>query len=183
MDRELRQRLEAFLRPLYMDVDGASRFSEVERVAAIARKLHTPASEADARAFELLLLFHRLGKWLDKVGNLSRTKLVIGSVSEAELHQVAASIRRLDEPVSDAEKAVAAAMLIDDAGVRGLTERFQRARREGSSLMDVVRNAVADVSVPEWMPERGEVWLHARRESRREFCKRLLEEIELDDLA
>lgn len=183
MDRELRQRLEAFLRPLYQDVDGASsRFAEVERVATIARKLYTPASESDARAFELLLLFHRLGKWLEKVGNLSRTKLVVGSVTEAELHQVAASIRRLDDPQSDAEKAVAAAMLIDEAGVRGLTEHFTRARREGSTLMDIIRNAVADVSVPDWMPPQGESWLHERREARRAICKRLLEELALDDL-
>ncbi|HEX6160795.1 MAG TPA: hypothetical protein VF111_11555 [Thermoanaerobaculia bacterium] len=183
LERELHQRLEAFLRPLYQDVVGASRFGEVERVATIARRLYTPATDAEGRAFELLLLFHRLGKWLDKVGNLTRTKLAVGSLSEAELHQVAASIRRLDEPVSAAERAVAAAMLIDDSGVRGLTDRFTRARREGSSLMDVVRNAVADVSVPEWMPEQGERWLHARREARREVCKRLLEELALDDLS
>jgi hypothetical protein len=183
IDRDLRQRLEAFLRPLYQDVDGGSRFAEVERVATIARRLYLPQTEAEGRAFELLLLFHRLGKWLDKVGNLSRTKLVVGSVTEGELHQVAASIRRLDEPQSEAERAVAAAILIDEAGVRGLTEHFQRARREGSSLMDIIRNAVADVSVPAWMPEQAERWLHTRREARREVCKRLLEELSLEDLS
>lgn len=182
MDRALRQRLEAFLRPLYQDVDGASRFDEVERIAAIAHKLYTPADPAQVRAFELLLLFHRLGRWLEKVGNLSRTVLAVGGLEEAELHRTAAAIRRLAEPVSEAERAVAAAMLIDEAGVRGLTERFTRARREGSSAMDVVRNAVSDVSVPEWISPQAETWLHARREARREVCKRLLEELSLDDL-
>jgi hypothetical protein len=183
MDRALRQKLELFLRPFYQDVDGASRFDEVERLAAIAHKLYTPATDADARAFELLLLFHRLGRWLEKVGNLSRTVLTVEGLTEAELHRTAAAIRRLDEPTTDAERAVAAAMLIDDAGVRGLTDRFTRARREGSSAMDVVRNAVADVFVPEWMPPRGEAWLHTRREARREVCRRLLEELSLDDLS
>ena len=182
MNRDLRQRLDTFLRPLYQDLDGASRLGEVERIAAIARRLYVPASPAEEQAFELLLLFHRLGRWLEKVGNLSRVLLTIPSLTEADLHQTAASIRRLDEPVSAGECAVAAAILIDEAGVRGLTERFSRARREGSSTMDVVRAAVADVFLPDWLPEKAEGWLHARREARREVCRRLLEELALDDL-
>ncbi|MGZ5440992.1 MAG: hypothetical protein ACXW31_14790 [Thermoanaerobaculia bacterium] len=178
LDRELRQRLESFLRPLYQDVDGVSRFEEVERIAAIARRLYSE----DDRSFELLLLFHRLGRWLEKVGNLSRTVLAVGGLTEGELRRTAASIGRLQEPASDAERAVAAAVLIDSAGVRGLTDLFTRARREGSSLMDVLRAALADVAVPDWLPPRAEEWLHTRREARREVCKRLLEELELADL-
>ena len=178
LDGELRQRLESFLRPFYQDLDGVSRFEEVERIAAIARRLYP----ADDRAFELLLLFHRLGRWLEKVGNLSRTVLAVGGLSETELRRTAASIARLGEPVTEAERAVAAAILIDSAGVRGLTELFTRARREGSSLMDVLRAALSDVATPDWLPPQAEEWLHARREARREVCKRLLEELELADL-
>jgi len=172
--------LEEFLRPFYQDLDGASRFDEVERIAKIARRLYKPASTGDARAFDLLLLFHRLGPWLEKVGNLSRTLLTVKGTSESELRRTAASTRRLDEPVTDAERAVAAAILIDGAGVRGLTEQFARAKREGSSLMDVLRAALSDLSVPEWLPEGAEEWLHARREARRETCRRVLEELSLD---
>ena len=173
--------LETFLRPLYQDLDGVSRVEEVERIAKIARRLHTPLPE-NARAFELLLRFHRLGKWLEKVGHISRTALAVDGVTEGELRRTAASIARLDAPVSEAERAVAAAVLIDNAGVRGLTELFTRARREGSSLMDVLRAALSDVSLPEWLPARAEEWLHARREARRVVCRRLLEELSLDDL-
>lgn len=181
MDRDLRRRLEVFLRPLYQDLDGVSRLDEVERIAGIAHRLHTP-SPADARAFELLLLFHRLGKWLDKVGNTSRTVLGVAGLGEAELRRTAASIARLSAPVTDAERAVAAAVLIDEAGVRGLTEHFTRARREGNSLMDVLRGALSDVAVPEWLPPRAGQWLQERREARRGVCRRLLEELQLEDL-
>lgn len=173
--------LDSFLRPLYQDVDGASHAEEIERIATIARRLHQPASADEARAFDLLLRFHRLGNWLEKVGNVSRTVLAVEGVSEAELRRTAASIRRLEEPVTEAERAVAAAILIDGAGVRGLAEHFTRARREGSSQMDVLRNVLSDVFVPEWLPPRAEEWLHARRETRREVCRRLLEELSLDD--
>ena len=69
--------LDAFLRPLYQDIDGYSRADDIERIAKIARRLHQPDSPADQRAFELLLRFHRLGNWLDKVGNLTRTALAV----------------------------------------------------------------------------------------------------------
>ncbi|MEA2464992.1 MAG: hypothetical protein QOJ98_2739 [Acidobacteriota bacterium] len=180
MNRDLKQRLETFLRPYYQDLDGASRFDDVERIAKIAQRLYSPAAD-DERAFELLLLFHRLGPWLEKVGHLSRTLLGVSGLTDTELRQTAASIRRLDAPVTDAERAVAGAVLIDSAGVRGLTELFGRARREGNSLMDVLRASLSDVDVPEWLPDGAEEWLHARRETRREVCRKLLEELALED--
>src|SRR3954452_23666450 len=169
--------LQSFLRPLYQDLDGVSRFDDVERVAAIARRLYTPV---DDRSFELLLLFHGLGRWLEKVGNLSRAVLTTG-VSESELRATAASIRRLDDPSTDAERAVAAALLIDSAGVRGFAERLSRARREGSSVQDVVRNASAEAVVPDWVPSNAREWLARRYDARREVCRRILDEFALDD--
>lgn len=181
LDRDLSRRLASYLLPFYQDLDGASRWEEVERIGAIARRLYSPAPEA-GRAFELLLLFHRLGRWLEKVGHLSRTVLSVEGLSEQELRATAASIARLETPQTEAEKAVAAAILIDEAGVRGLTELFTRSRREGSSRMDVLRAALADASVPGWISPRAAHWLHLRRESRREVCRLLLEELQGDDL-
>lgn len=181
MTDDLRRRVESFLRPLHQDLDGASTMGEVERISAIARRLHTPPTE-EARPFELLLLFHRLGRWLDRVGNISRTTLAVEGLTELELRRTAASIRRLGAPESAAERAVAAALLIDGAGVRGLTEHVASARREGNSLMDVIRTAVSDVAVPDWLPAGAEAWLRRRREARREVCRMLLEELAVEDL-
>ncbi|HKO56043.1 MAG TPA: hypothetical protein VJ276_09200 [Thermoanaerobaculia bacterium] len=164
------ERLDAFLLPLYQDLDGVSRLDEAERVARIARRLAPPLRE-----LELLLRFHVLGSWLEKVGNLSRVVLAVPDVNEADLRRVAASIRRLDAPVTEAERAVAAAVLIDGAGVRGLAERFGRARREGSSLLDVAREEVAPA--PEWMSEEARAMLEERRRRRAAFCEALLEEM------
>lgn len=177
MNDELRQQLESFLRPLYQDLDGASRFDEIERVALIARRLYV----SNDQSFELLLYFHGLGRWLEKVGNLSRAVLTIG-LSEGDLRATAASIRRLEDPSNDAERAVAAALLIDAAGVRGLAERLSRSRREGSSVLDVVRNALADVVEPSWLPGNARALLAGRREARREFCRRILSELAFEDL-
>lgn len=164
------ERLDAFLRPLYQDLDGVSRLEEAERVARIARRLAPPSRE-----LELLLRFQVLGSWLEKVGHLSRVVLTVPEVSESELRRTAASIRRLDAPTTEAERAVAAAVLIDGAGVRGLAERFGRARREGSSLLDVAREE--EPPIPEWLSEQARALLLERRARRAAFCRAVLEEM------
>jgi hypothetical protein len=174
VDSDLRQRLETFVRPLYQELDGVSRFEEVERIAGVARSLHRPP---DPRAFELLLLFQGLGKWLPRVGNISRVVLAIPSIREAELQQTAASLRRLESPESDDERALAAAMLIDRAGVHGLAQRFAHARREGHSVIDVVREALAGAWIPDWVPASARPLLEDRFEARRRVCGEILDEL------
>lgn len=175
MDDDLRGRLESFLRPLYQDLDGVSRFEDIERIAAIARQIH-PQGDRD---FDLLLLFHGLGKWLDKVGNLSRTVLVVGGLDESELRRTAASVRRLDAPASEAERALAAAILIDSSGVRGLAQRFASARREGHSVLDVVREALAGSWTPDWVPAAARPMLEARLDARVAMCRAILDEVKI----
>ena len=172
-----RPRLESFLRPLYLDLDGVSRFEDVLRVERLARRIHRPDTPAEERAMTLLILFQGLGKWLEKVGNLSRTSLALPDLGEAELRRTAAAIARLDAPETPVERSVAAALLIDRAGVRGLALRFAAARREGHSVSDVVREALAESWVPEWVPAEARPLLERRLETRRRFCQAILEEL------
>ena len=157
------------MRPLLQDLDGVSHVDEVERVGAIARSLFN----SNDPTFERLIFFHKLGRWLEKVGNLSRASLATG-ISEAELRRTAASIARLDDPQSEAERAIAAAILIDAAGPRGLAERFARARREGKSVVEVAQLAMTENDVPEWMSEQALRMLEERRRKRDEFCAAIL---------
>jgi hypothetical protein len=163
--------LQRFLRPLFQDLDGVSRLDDAERIARIAYQLHPERT----RSLELLLAFHLLGGWLDKVGNASRTALNTG-ISDAELRKTAASIRRLDAPLTGEERAVASAILIDAAGPRGLAEKFARARREGHTVADAAREALADTHVPEWMSAEAQELLLERRAARDAVARAILEE-------
>jgi hypothetical protein len=173
----LRERLITFLKPFYQDLDGTSHLDEVERIGTIARQVHG----GDDRDLELMVLFHILGSWLEKVGNISRTTLAVGDVTEADLRRTAAAIRRLDAPITDVEKSLAAAILIDRSGVRGLAQRIAAGRREGHSLLDVVREALADSRMPEWVPAPARPWLESRLEARRTVCREILDELALAD--
>ena len=157
-----------FVRPLYQDLDGVNRFDAIERIGRIARTLHPPTRE-----LELLILFSGLVKWLDKPRNLSRT-LLTRHVAEGELRNTIAALHRLDAPETGAECAVAAAMLIDSAGVRGLAERFAHARREGLSIEDVAREEPPQV--PQWMDARARTLMIERIAEREKFARALLDE-------
>lgn len=182
MDPSVRARAEGFIRPLYQDLDGVSRYQDVERIEKIARILFRAGSSDEEQDFTLLLLFHGLERWLKKVGSISRASLVIGEgVSEGDLRRVSDSLSRLDAPVTPAEKALAAAILIDASGARGLAVRFAHARREGSSADEIAREEMSPSKRPSWLDSRASQWLDRRDATRREVCARVLGELGLED--
>ncbi len=129
-----------------------------------------------------MILFHGLDRWLTKVGSISRASLIIGEgVGEGDLRQVSESLRRLDAPVTGAERALAAAILIDEAGVRGLAVRFSHARREGASLDEIAREEMDGPSRPLWLDARSLRWLGHRDAARKQVCAMVLAEVELED--
>jgi len=184
MDQSLRDRVEAFVQPLYQDLDGVSRVSDIARLEKIARALFQPESDQDEHHFALLLLFSGLGRWLNRMGNVSRAALIIGKgVSESDLRRVGEAIRRLDDPQSAAERAVATAGLIDAAGARGLALRFSTARREGTSPDEIVKEELQGAEpLPDWLDERSRRWLGLRADRRKAMCQMIVDEIELQDL-
>ena len=165
------EQLLTVLRPIYQDLDGITHEAEIDRVSQIARMLVESTRELD-----LLLLLYPAVKWLEKPRNFSRVALT-GGVPEDELRATLASIRRFPHPQSREERAVASAILIDRSGLRGLAESFAFARREGRSVADVAREAIADNTIPEWMDDRAAVMLEERLQQRRAFCQALLAEV------
>ena len=130
--------------------------------------LHPPTRE-----LELLIVFSGLVKWLEKPRNVSRI-LLTRHVAEGELREAIESLHRLDQPETGAECAVAAAMLIDSAGVRGLAERFAHARREGLAIEEVAREEPPEI--PPWMDTLARTMMLERMERRKAFCRAMIEE-------
>lgn len=176
--KHLAPSLISFVRPLYQDLDGRSRFEDTERVASIARLLHTPSSESERREMELLLVFEGLGDWLKKLGNVSRTLLALGDVLHpGELRKVTESLARLELPQSSSEIALAAARIIDGSGVRALVQRTSVARREGSTPDSVVMEVAEEAMVvPDWMPAKAKAMVSERFAKRLDVCRAILAE-------
>lgn len=175
----VRDRLVALIRPQHQDLDGLSHFEEVERTARLARQLYRKSGPAADRHFELMLLFQRLGPWLRKVGNLSRTLLVSRpEVEELDLRRVAQSLGRLETPESESEIALAAAQLIESCGLRALVERFNRARREGLTVR-LVADEVIGAAIPDrpWLTDEARALVRQRFAKQQAVCRDLIEEM------
>ena len=183
MDEKTIEKVTAFVRPLYQDLDGASRLDQIDRIAAIARLFHRPETEDGETHFELLLRFQGLQKWLEKIGNFSRTTLALrGVVKEEAIGEVLRSLRRAETPESPAERALAAARLIEESGAHGLALRLSSARREGSSIAELARDVLAnETTPPEWMSHEARSLLATRRARAKQFCEEVLSELDNED--
>lgn len=181
MDPALRGRLEALVRPLYQDLDGISRFDDVARLETLARALHEGSAGVE---LELLALFHRLGGWLARPGNVANVAQATGGLlPQSTLEATASSLQRLRDPETEDERAIASAIEIEEAGIRGTLRKLLQARREGRSHFDTAREiAVADEKVPSWMSAQAGAMLRQRTEKGKKLCRDLLEEAELRDL-
>jgi len=164
---------------LHEDLDGLSHFEEIERTSSLARRLLRRTTPAGDRHFELILLFQRLGPWLRKVGNLSRTLLVSRpEVQEMDLRRVAQALARLEAPESEAEIALASALLIESCGLRALVERFSRARREGLTVRGVAEEILgAAPPARPWLTEAARTLIRQRFEKQQAFCREMIEEL------
>lgn len=176
---EVRERLVLLIQPLHQDLDGLSHYEEIGRTSALARRFYRSTTPEEDRHFELILLFQRLGPWLLKVGNLSRTLLVSRpDVNEMDLRRVSQSLARLDGPKSEAERALSTAMLIESCGARALVERFTRARREGLTARGVAEE-ILSASAPDrpWLVEEARTLIRRRFEKQQDFCRELIAEV------
>lgn len=177
-DRQRRERVVAFVRPLLQDLDGHSRLPDVERVRTIALLL-LPENDPDR---DLLLYLHLLGGWLKKPGNRSRAALALtGIASESDLLRIESSIRRLESPVTPLERAVAAAILIDRAGIRGLVQQIAYSRREGLTIDEAIASSSELDAPPEWMPAAALEWFMRRLMARKQLVESFRIESELRD--
>ena len=158
----------------------ASRASKMSRACRCDRAAVVHA--IDRCRFTRLRVAARLprpGRWLEKVGNLSRAVLTTG-LSESSCVRRRPRSAGSRDPSTNAERAVAAALLIDRAGVRGFAERLSRSRREG--------NSVQEWSATRWRrrscrigcrPPRGSGW-RSDMKARREVCRGILAELALE---
>ena len=175
-----REAIVRFVRPLLQDLDGQSRLPEVERVARIASRLHDDPDEMKYR--DLLFYLHPLGSWLRKTGNRSRALLALkGIATDQELFRVENSISRLEVPQTALEIALASALLIDRAGVRGAVQQLASARREGLTIDEAVQKLAEDEPSPTWMSPKALEWLNGRKKSRIDFIRSFQTETELLD--
>lgn len=183
MNPALKEHLVSLVGPLYDNPEAGTAFDEVERIEILARRLREPTPE-ESQLFELMVLFHRLGRWIAHSGN---SEMIVrasgGLLTAAMIHQLTGSLRRLDAPETDLEKLVASAVAIEAAGVRGFLNRAANAYRSGRTVEEVAIEEIENLGeTPGWMSQDAATMLSARRARARAAARALLEELQLSDV-
>ena len=182
MERDARAIILQFVRPLLQELDGHSRLPELERVRTIAERLLTEERGDDRLDRELFFHLYPLRAWLRKSGNRSRMTLALREVAtEQQLIDVERSIGRIEDPQTPLEIALASALRIDEAGLRGSAQQISFSRREGLSLDEAITRLSESEETPAWMTARARDWLNVRKHSRALFVSQVRAELDLDD--
>lgn len=182
MNPVLKEHLVSLIGPLYDNPEAGTAFDEVERIEILARRLREPAPE-ESQLFELMVLFHRLGRWIAHPGNSEMIGRASGGLLTASMiDQLTESVRRLEAPETDLEKLVASAIAIEAAGIRGFLNRAANAYRNDRTVEEVaIEEIESPGAIPGWMSPDAATMLSARRARARAAARALLEELQLSD--
>lgn len=132
LDGSRRERIETYVRPLYVELDGLDTFSSVDRRRQLSRRLLGEAA-IDEEYLELLLLFHGTAKSLGSTGPGGRWWLYLRSlgVADAMLQRVSHGLGRWREsPRGLEEEALHDAELLESVGVVASARRLWWAGRK-----------------------------------------------------
>lgn len=131
-----RRRIEEFVRPLYVELDGVQTFDRVARLADTAHRI-AGSESYDDELLELLTLFHGVVPRLGSLGPTGRFDLFLRGLElpqERRTRLRRALGRFAEEPEGVEESLVHDALLLDETGVRALLGRMLRAGRRRQPL-------------------------------------------------
>jgi len=146
MDPSRRRRIEEYVRPIAVGLDGVTYFGDAERVVRAAERIAGEDASVDRDVVYLLAMFSGQEKWVLRMGQRSRTEIFLTSIGVAEpamralfrgLPRLSAAPRTPEEAVvHDALKleslgatGIARLLLEDIAGVRTSGRWRMRSRR------------------------------------------------------
>lgn len=178
MDAQTRKRIEEYVRPLAVGLDGVTNYGDVERMVSAAEAIAAGRSDLDADLLFLLAVFSGQEKWVSRMGHKSRTEIFLGSlgVPERTVRRLFRSLGRFEaEPATPEEEVVHDAVRLEAMGAygiaRGLADAY-RERLEIPEMADAI-DAAADATL---RTDRGREIAEPRRALMRDFARRLREE-------
>jgi hypothetical protein len=79
MESEARRKVEEYVRPLAVGLDGVTNYGDVERMVSAAEAIAEGEAGLDADLLFLLAAFSGPEKWVSRMGRRSRTEIFLSS--------------------------------------------------------------------------------------------------------
>jgi hypothetical protein len=175
MEREARRKIEEYVRPLAVGLDGVTNYGDVERMVSAAEAIAQGESGLDRDLLFLLAAFSGQEKWVSRMGHRSRTEIFLASLGIAPrtVQRLFRGLARFaTDPAAREEKIVHDAVRLDAMGAYGIAQSLADAYRERLSILEMAEEieAAAGVSL---RTEAGRRLAGARREVMVAFARQL----------
>ncbi len=175
MKSEARRKVEEYVRPLAVGLDGVTNYGDVERMVSAAESIAEGETGLDPDLLFLLAAFSGQEKWVSRMGHRSRTEIFLSSlgVPARTVQRLFRGLARFDtEPGSREEEIVHDAVLLDAMGAYGIAHGMADAYRERLTILEMAEaiEAAAEASL---RTEAGGRLAGPRREVMRAFAARL----------
>ena len=178
MDTQTRKRIEDYVRPLAVGLDGVTNYGDVERMVNAAGAIAAGRENLDADLLFLLAVFSGQEKWVSRMGHRSRTEIFLSSlgVPERTVRRLFRSLSRFEtEPASPEEEIVHDAVRLESMGAYGIARGLADAYRERLDIPEMAA-AIDEAASAPLKTERGRELARPRQELMRDFARRLREE-------
>jgi hypothetical protein len=175
MQPEARRKVEEYVRPLAVGLDGVTNYGDVERVVSAAEAIAGGEPGLDQDLLFLLAAFSGQEKWVSRMGHKSRTEIFLVSLGVAPrtVQRLFRGLTRFDtEPASREEEIVHDAVRLDAMGAYGIAHGLADAYRERLSILEMAEaiEAAAGVAL---RTEAGRRLARERREVMLAFARQL----------
>ena len=175
MEPQARRKVEEYVRPLAVGLDGVTNYGDVERMVSAAGAIADGQPGLDLDLLFLLAAFSGQEKWVSRMGHRSRTEIFLSSlgVPPRTVQRLFRGLARFEtEPAAREEEIVHDAVLLDAMGAYGIAHGLADAYRERLSILEMAEAIETAADAP-LRTEAGRRLAAPRRDVMRAFARQL----------
>ena len=176
-----RRRIEDYVKPLAVGLDGVTNYGDVERAVSAAETIASSLEEEnlDGDLVFLLAVFSGQEKWVSRMGHRSRSEIFLESqgVPRRRIAALFRGLARLGEsPQLPEERVVHDAVVLDSMGAYGVARSLAAAYRERLDIAEMAA-AIEEAAASPLLTEPARALAEPRRRAMLDFAARLRAEL------
>jgi hypothetical protein len=178
VDESARRRIVEYVKPLAVGLDGTTYSGDIDRILAASERIAEEVPSIDRDLLFLLAVFSGQDRWVQRMGNASRTEIFLSSlgVAEATIRALFRGLPRLRSgPAAPEEEVIHDAIALEEMGAHGIVRQLLDGYRERLELLEMA-DAIEREADRDLRTAPGESLAQPRRQTMREFARRLREE-------
>lgn len=178
MDAATRRKIQDYVRPLAVGLDGVTNYGDVGRLVSAAEAVAAGTPGLDADLVFLLAVFSGQEKWVSRMGHRSRTEIFLSSlgVPPVTVRALFRGLARFESAPATLEEEIAHdAVRLETMGAYGIARGLADAYRERLDILEMAE-AIEAAAVLPLVTDNGRRLASERRALMLEFVRGLREE-------